>query len=113
MKLKQITLVVFSSVLAGCALLGPKYTEPQLNSPESWNTKDSNSQIQVESTNITDLEWWKKFNDPVLNHLIESALANNNNLQMAVGNLLQAQASLHRVEMNWVPTVSLGGFLFS
>ncbi len=111
MKLREISLTIFTSFLAGCALLGPKYSEPQLNNPNNWSSQDAH--VKVESNNITDLAWWKKFNDPQLNQLIESALSNNNNLQVAMGNLLQAQASLKQVEMNWVPTIGIGGAGFT
>ena len=71
-----------------------------------WSAEDKN--IHIESTNLAEMAWWKKFNDPQLNQLIESALQNNNNLQMAMGNILQAQASLKKIQMGWLPTVSMG-----
>lgn len=107
MKIKQIILVGLSgTLLVGCGLLGPTYKEPTLNSPQQWNSKDNATQL--ESSNIAQIAWWKQFNDPQLNTLIESALSNNNNLQMAMGNVLQAQASLRKVNMGWVPTVGIG-----
>lgn len=111
MKIKQIFLLGLSgSLLVGCGLLGPTYKEPTLNSPTQWSSKDSNAQL--ESTNLAQVAWWKQFNDQQLNKLIESALSNNNNLQVAMGNVLQAQASLRKVDMGWVPTagLSVGGF---
>ena len=90
MKIKQIILVAASGILTGCGLLGPDYVKPQVNSPQKWSADDKN--IHIESTNLAEMAWWKKFNDPQLNQLIESALQNNNNLQMAMGNIMQAQA---------------------
>lgn len=106
MKIKQILLVSITGyTLVSCALLGPKYQEPNIDKPNNWKSNSINA--VNESTNIAEMAWWKKFNDPQLNQLIESALTNNNNLQSAMGNMLQAQASLRQVEMGWVPTVSL------
>lgn len=110
MRLKQICLGMSSFLLASCALLGPDYVEPKLDSPVVWNSKDHHAVI--ESADLPDMAWWKKFNDPVLNQLIESALIENNNLQVAMGNLIQAQASLKQVQMNWVPNINLGGIGF-
>lgn len=107
MKIKQICLVsLLGTVLASCGLMGPSYEKPNVATPTTWQSQDQLSQI--ESTNLTQLAWWRQFNDPKLNQLIESALINNNTLQVAMGNVLQAQAVLHKVNMGWVPTVSLG-----
>lgn len=107
MKIKQICLVsLFGAMLASCGLMGPSYEKPNVITPTTWQSQDQLS--KTESTNLTQLAWWKQFNDPKLNQLIESALINNNNLQVAMGNVLQAQAVLHKVNMGWVPTVSLG-----
>ena len=111
MKLKQMVLVTSSVILSSCALLGPDYHEPQLNAPQAWSSKDGNTTNSSES--MPDRAWWHKFNDPQLNALVESALVNNNNLQVAMGNMLQAQASLKKVQMSWVPTVSIGGAGFA
>lgn len=112
MKIKQLPLFLLSGVLlASCGLLGPTYQEPTLNAPTNWNAKDKQT-LLVESANLAQMAWWEKFNDPQLNQLIESALTNNNNLQVAMGNVLQAQASLRKVDMGWVPTVSAGGIDF-
>lgn len=107
MKIRQIYLVsILGATLASCGLMGPSYQKPNINTPNSWQSKDQLSQI--ESSNLTQLAWWKQFNDAKLNQLIESALSDNNNLQVAMGNVLQSQAVLQKVNMSWVPTVSLG-----
>lgn len=111
MKFKQLVLLTGSVLVSSCALLGPDYHEPQLNNPQGFSSSDSQSRFSNES--MPDVAWWKKFNDNQLNGLIESALSGNNNLQIALGNLLQAQASLKKVQMGWVPTVSIGGAGFT
>lgn len=112
MRITQITLAVMTaSIITGCGLLGPTYKEPTLNMPTNWSSKDT---LTIsESQNLAELAWWKKFNDPQLNALIESAFLNNNNLQVAMGNMLQAQAALRQVSMSWVPMIGLGGTEFA
>lgn len=108
MKIKQLAFLIPAGlIVTGCGLLGPTYEKPQLNSPNNWASKDR--QTSAESMNLAQTAWWQKFNDPMLNQLIESALGNNNNIQIAMGNMLQAQASLRQVNMGWIPTVSIGG----
>ena len=83
MKIKQICLVSAAGVLlSACGLMGPNYSEPNLNAPQAWRSPDQIS--QVESTNLAQLAWWKQFKDAKLNQLIESALSNNNNLQTVI-----------------------------
>lgn len=105
-----LTLLSSGILLSGCGLLGPSYQKPQLNTPSNW----AHNPQQIESAeSIAAVAWWKKFNDPQLNQLIESALSNNNNLQIAIGNSLQAKAALSKVHMGWVPTMSLGAIGFT
>ncbi|MBY0378948.1 MAG: efflux transporter outer membrane subunit, partial [Burkholderiales bacterium] len=64
------------------------------------------SLAKIESgVKFADIAWWSKFNDPQFNSLIESALANNSNIQMAIGNITKAQGYLQQIEMQWIPTV--------
>lgn len=107
-KYKQNSAIFLSLILSSCSLLGPDYNKPKIDTPSSWNNS-----VEVKEANLAKLAWWKKFNDPKLNQLIEEALQNNNDLQIAVGNILQADALLKQVQMGWVPTISLGGSGFA
>ena len=126
-KLMIVLLVVMTAAISGCAMFGPKYTKPVVNMPSKWNSESvvanaqesragSSSSNILESTSITQPEsavtytaWWKKFNDPILNDIIDQVLANNNNIQVAIGNMLSAQSDLEKTKMLWIPTLSLGG----
>lgn len=113
MKLAPIHLIRLVSLtfsIAGCALLGPDYNQPKIDGPTKWRTANKN--LAAEMDNLPEVSWWKKFNDPLLDQLVESALINNNNLQIAIGNVLQAQANLKKVKMNWVPIINLGALGF-
>ena len=107
MKIKQRILIsAIGVVLSSCGLMGPTYQKPNVSTMNSWSSQDSLTNI--ESSNLSEVSWWKQFNDPELNNLITETLANNNNIQIAIGNSLQARASLSQINMNWVPTVQLG-----
>ena len=49
---------------------------------------------------------------PVLNQLIQAALANNNQVQTAQANIVQAQAKLKQAYFAWLPTVGITGSAF-
>ncbi|MFN7093933.1 MAG: efflux transporter outer membrane subunit [Burkholderiales bacterium] len=96
-------------ILANCALLGPKYVKPKVEAPKTWSSAPAGELVHESGTNLSEISWWTRFNDPSLNNLIEEGLANNNNIQIAIGNITAAQGILQRVKMSWLPTISLGG----
>ena len=63
---------------AGCAL-GPNYKRPTVNVPPDWGWKLA----EPADDTIRD-DWWKLFNDPVLNGLEDQATKANQQLQVAV-----------------------------
>ncbi len=98
-----LTMTVFA--ISGCSLLGPDYVKPNINTPSDWSSANSNTN----ESGISDTAWWHQFNDPVLNDMIHQALMNNNNIQVAIGNIMQAKAQLQKAQMAWVPTIYMGG----
>lgn len=63
-----------------------------------------NVNYAVESQNLT--WWWTKYNDKTLDKLMESAFANNNQLQIAAANTDFANAQLKSIEFAWIPNLS-------
>lgn len=105
--MKQLTLTLtLSSILSGCALFSPEYKQPSITPPSQTRTGLS---FESNSADFSQLQWWKKFQDPLLDNLIIQALKNNNELKMAQGNILQAQAQLKSAEYAWIPTLSASG----
>lgn len=112
MKINRLLIAsIAGAMLSSCGLMGPSYQKPQISTPNAWS--NSANSVQFESSNLSQIAWWKKFDDPLLNKLISSALAQNNNLQIAIGNVLQAKARLSQVNMNWVPVVPIGAGVFT
>jgi len=52
--------------------------------------------------------WWKAFNDPVLNDLVERADRSNNGIQIAAARLAQARALLRSADADRSVQVGLG-----
>jgi multidrug efflux system outer membrane protein len=96
----RVSLLAAALALAGCASVGPNYHEvkpasPQLQGLEA--TQESNAQFQA--------AWWKQFNDPTLDALIQRAAANNLDLRMAVARLHESRALLSSAKSDQLPTV--------
>ena len=63
----------------GCAV-GPDYERPVLSVPEKWRT-EANAQADATLANVP---WWELFKDEQLQALIQVALAQNQDLKIAV-----------------------------
>lgn len=93
--------------VAGCAM-GPDYQRPELALPSQYQAQIL-SQTTAEQGNVKDvsaLSWRHFYQDPVLISLIEHALANNLDLQMAQSRLLAARSKMTVVDSALWPEVS-------
>ncbi|MEN8730005.1 MAG: efflux transporter outer membrane subunit, partial [Desulfuromonadales bacterium] len=78
-------------LLSGCIKVGPDFTTPPAPVAESWMEADDG---QLTARPDAHEEWWKVFNDPVLNRLVEDAYQQNLTLQIAGLRILEARAQL-------------------
>ena len=76
--------------LAGCTV-GPNFQRPKTNVSANWQ-ETGNGRVSTASATYRD--WWKAFNDPVLDRLIERAYRENLSLRQAGVRVLQARAQL-------------------
>ncbi len=74
--MRPIAFTMALLLLAGCAI-GPDYRRPEIASPPAWQV---DMQMAQDTANTA---WWKQFNDPMLNDLIETALRENFDLRAA------------------------------
>lgn len=95
-----IFMSLFLGSLAGCNF-APKYTPPDQPIPNEWRTE---SEIGKDSENSG---WWKLLGDEVLDSLIQVALQNNRDLQVAVWRVKQYQADYYVAHSSLFPQVSL------
>lgn len=108
-KLSVISTSVLGVLFSGCAIFSPSYEKPNVDAPMQMR---NGMQVESSESNFSQVQWWNQFNDPVLTQLIRDALANNNQIQIAQGNIMQAQAKLKAAEYAWIPTLGagVGGF---
>ena len=85
------TLAGAAMALAGCAV-GPNYAKPPLKVNPSWSMP-SGPQVSTLSA-AADSAWWKAFNDPTLEQLIQLAYSQNLPLQVAGLRIMESRALL-------------------
>ena len=79
---KLLCTVIAVCMLTGCAI-SPDYLRPTIKTPATWTISYD------EAAGMTDVAWWKQFNDPVLDELIVTALTNNLDLMAATARVDQ------------------------
>lgn len=89
-------------VVAGCSV-GPNYHPPVMaNIPPSWGWK-----LAEPSDDKIKGDWWKLFDDPVLNDLETRAAAANQSLREAVARVDASRATARITESEFFPQLSL------
>jgi len=93
--------------LAACALVaactvGPDYRKPEVDSPARFQYQPA------EVADTANTAWWRQFGDPVLDALIDEALANNRNVKVATANVEQAAAVFTQARSSLFPQVGYG-----
>src|ERR1035441_10294243 len=89
MKTRRVFPFIFAvTTVAGCAV-GPDYHPPKTQAPANWSEAQLGGETNAA---VSIMEWWKTFNDPELNSLIERAVATKHDVGMADGRLRQGRA---------------------
>lgn len=89
-------------LLAGCASLGP---DPSRDTAPVSAYADAG--VPTVPRDIT--AWWRSFRDPVLDHLVERAAADNLTLAQARARLVAGRAQASAAHSLFLPTLGAGG----
>jgi outer membrane protein, multidrug efflux system len=87
--------------LSGC-LLGPNYQRPAVDTPATFRFQEG------EAEDLANTEWWKQFNDPVLDELIATALADNKDVKIAAARVDQFLGQFWSTRSALLPQVGAG-----
>ena len=103
---------VVGLVLSGCAV-GPNYVRPNalaqgVATPVAFKEADGWKQA-TPSDEVSRQDWWRVFNDPVLNDLEAQVLVSNQNLAQSEAAYRQAKALLDQQRASLFPTINLTG----
>src|ERR1700722_5307574 len=112
-KKTKFHLLLWMLMLSGCEV-GPDYRPPNITVAPSFGDSATTQPAtqptaSVNSASMTAVRWWRGFNDPELNSLIDRALANNLDLRGAESRLRQARAQRGVVGSALWPEINLDG----
>lgn len=102
---KIIYILLAGLVMSSCGVY--KKYHSQTEAPDNlFGTGDTINQLMADAS-IAAISWREFFTDPLLQQLIDSALANNTDMASARLAVEQAQASLKAAKLAWLPSLSL------
>lgn len=89
------------ALLAGC-MVGPNYSRPAALPGRSVRLREAN--LEGITASPLPARWWRLFDDPNLDRLVEKALVHNTDLRQAAANLQRARAALSEANAARLPT---------
>jgi outer membrane protein, multidrug efflux system len=101
--MKKTLIVCLSLSLISCKTVGPDYKRAEPNLPATYSESD----ISANAANDVLKQWWKHYQDPKLNELVELSLKNNTNVQLAMARIEEADASMREVGASLYPQVDV------
>jgi hypothetical protein len=106
---KTLTLTVLASALAACTTVGPDYHVPKeaVVKREAANATFMGAAEQPYKSEPLPADWWRLYQDPVLDKLVAKAFAANADLRVAAANLSRTHAVLEEVEEKKRPEVEM------
>jgi len=97
----SVYLTVFAVILVSGCTMGPKFEKPVVETPEMYRSQVSNAD------SIINLAWWELFQDTTLDTLVENALKNNREIQIAASRMEEARAFLGFTKADQYPKVDI------
>jgi NodT family efflux transporter outer membrane factor (OMF) lipoprotein len=102
MERSYLPLAVLLVAVAGCAV-GPNYRPPQPVTPDEWHSRPTGAAPAGDPTALAD--WWKTLDDPILDQLIDQALARNKTAKQAYARVVEARARRGIAAAGFWPTL--------
>ncbi len=98
---RLFALALAGVVLTACAAVGPDYREPPpVDIGSGWTLQPAGESSPTDLTH-----WWSTLNDPALDRLVATALAQNLDLRQAAARVDEARALRDRVAGDRLPSV--------
>lgn len=92
-------------LLSACAV-GPDYQRPEQSTGLEFKAQKVDGWVQATpGDDLSKGNWWERFNEPVLNRLMERLNSNNQNIAQAMARYEAARASTARSRAGFFPTL--------
>ena len=89
--IKMVSIACVLALTSACTTLGPDFARPDVAEPAEWSGDDSGT---LGSESADTQGWWKVFNDPVMDRIVDKVYQQNLSLQVAGLRILEARAQL-------------------
>jgi multidrug efflux system outer membrane protein len=107
MRIFQTLLATASALtLAACAAVGPDHSPPPV--PATAQDQFVGSHFSAVADAEARDDWWRLYNDPVLDGLVQQALVANKDIAVATANIAVARASLRGARSERLPQTNVG-----
>ena len=101
--MRRLAVPLVAALLAACSF-APKYERPANELPDAWLGAPAGSAPAVVLGPTSD-RWWTVYNDPTLDKLVDEALANNQDIALAVARVDEARALVGVSESQLWPSI--------
>ena len=98
----RLLLACIPLLLTACSI-GPDYVRPTIATQPNWTVS------YEAAAGLADTAWWEGFSDPVLNGLIDTALKENLDLQVAAARVDEYLGRLQTTRSEFFPQISGAG----
>ena len=102
------TAALVATLLGDCISMAPTYARPEAPVADVWTPDVSPSAATAAAQPASALDWREYFADPQLRSLIETALANNRDLRVALARVEQARAAYGIQRADLFPSLGAG-----
>ncbi|MGA2439632.1 MAG: efflux transporter outer membrane subunit [Tepidisphaeraceae bacterium] len=105
-KIRATCVLALAGVVSGCSV-GPNYHTPSTTMPSAYAAASTQPSPVAQPAHIS--RWWRAFNDPELDSLIDRAIAANFDLDLALTRLQEARTMEVAVEGPAFPVLGASG----
>lgn len=89
-------LAVVTLATTACTV-GPNYTRPEIDAPTAWRIE------YEEAAEVVNTRWWEAFGDPALTQLVDAAVLENLDVQIAAARVDQFLGALRTTRSQFYP----------
>jgi len=91
-----------AGLIAAACTVGPNYTRPQIEAPKAWRVE------YEQAAEVANTRWWEAFGDPALTQLVDSAVRENLDVQIAAARVDQFLGALRTTRSQFYPQFDYG-----
>jgi multidrug efflux system outer membrane protein len=104
---RSILFTASALALAACAAVGPNHSPPVV--PAAAQASFVGAHVAAVTDSAAREDWWRLYNDPVLDGLVQQALEANKDIVVATANIAIARASLRGARGEQLPQTGVSG----